>query len=133
VSLTNMACADITTLLKNIWLNYPSRVLCKILSHSTKQLYEPIRGAWLCWVKIPNIAVAASNVFAWLPGRSTICPLDFVFKPLSPNLVQLEVLCKERQSPSILVAQRDNVLVPLTKGSKSNKKERIWKRGVQTK
>ncbi|KAN0081994.1 hypothetical protein V8E54_003292 [Elaphomyces granulatus] len=41
--------------------------------------------------------------------------------------------CKERQSPSILVAQRDNVLVPLTKGGKSNKKERIWERCVRTK
>ena len=40
--------------------------------------------------------------------------------------------CKERQSPSILVAQRDNVPVPLTKGGKSNKEERIWKRCVWT-
>jgi hypothetical protein len=58
----------------------------KILYH-TRRLYEPIRGAWLRWVlfmKIPNIAVAASNVLACLPGRSAICPLDFVLKTLSP-------------------------------------------------
>ena len=37
------------------------------------------------------------------------------------------IYCKERRSPSLLMAQRDNVLVPLTKGGKSNKRERIWK------
>ena len=29
-------------------------------------------------------------------------------------------MCEERRSPSLLMAQRDNVLVPLTKGDKSN-------------
>jgi hypothetical protein len=39
--------------------------------------------------------------------------------------------CKERTSPSILMAQRDNVLVPLTKAGKSNKRERARKRKDQ--
>jgi hypothetical protein len=41
--------------------------------------------------------------------------------------------CKERRFPSLLMAQRDNVLVPLTKGGKSNKRERIWKRYIHGK
>jgi len=46
-------------------------------------------------------------------------------QPLPGLAVKRATKCKERRSPSLLMAQRDNVLVPLTKGGKSNKRKDI--------